>query len=89
MTASTSRRRVYTAADVARWAQSISDGVLGAEFRERHGLPVNQARQSAARLGLELPEATNVGRMRDAKTPPGERSTMWFPTRGGRRRRMT
>ena len=81
------RRRVYTPADVARWSQSISEGVVGGEFRERHGLPINSARQSAARLGLTLPEVVTAGRMRDAKAPATEdRSVMWFPTPRARRK---
>lgn len=86
---STSRRRVYTAADVARWAQSIKDGVLGAEFRERHGLSLDTARKSADRLGVHLPRVDRSGDIQKAKAPPVERSTLWFPTRGGTRRRMT
>jgi len=35
MTASTSRRRVYTAADVQRWRKALEDGVEGADFKAR------------------------------------------------------
>jgi hypothetical protein len=83
------RRRFYTPADVARWAQSITDGVLGAEFRERHGLSLDTARKSADRLGVPLPRVDRSGDIQKAKAPPVERNTLWFPTRGGTRRRMT
>ena len=87
MTASTSRRRVYTAADVARWRQALEDGIEGADFRSRFGTPLSAAREAASRMGESLPPIVRVDATKVRAL--GERSTLYMPTRGGRRRRMT
>jgi hypothetical protein len=87
MTASTSRRRVYTAADVERWRRALEDGIESEDFRARFGLPLNTARTAARRItGVDLPLIVRVDASR--VQVPGERSVMHMPTRGGRRRRM-
>ncbi len=87
MTTSTSRRRVYTAADVARWRQALTDGVEGDDFKARFGMSLSVAREAARRIsGEELPPIVRVDATK--VKVPGERSVMHMPTRGGRRRRM-
>lgn len=87
MTASTSRRRVYTAADVAKWRKALEDGVEGADFKERFRMDLSVAREAARRIsGEELPPIVRVDATK--VKVPGERSVMHMPTRGGRRRRM-
>lgn len=87
MTASTSRRRVYTAADVQRWRKALEDGVEGADFKARFSLELSVAREAARRIsGEELPPIVRVDATK--VKVPGERSTVHMPTRGGRRRRM-
>lgn len=87
MTTSTSRRRVYTAEDVAKWRKALEDGVEGPGFKERFRMELSVAREAARRIaGEELPPIVRVNASR--VKVPGERSVMHMPTRGGRRRRM-
>jgi hypothetical protein len=87
MTASTSRRRVYTVDDVAKWRRALEDGIEGADFKARFSLELSVAREAARRIaGEELPPIVRVDASR--VKVPGERSTVHMPTRGGRRRRM-
>ena len=87
MTASTSRRRVYTAEDVAKWRKALEDGVEGADFKVRFNMELSVAREAARRIsGEELPPIVRVNASR--VKVPGERSVMHMPTRGGRRRML-
>lgn len=68
----THRNTDATADDIIRWAQALSDGVERANFAERFGRSVENARRAAARHGVTLPRiAGHAGQIAKSKSPPG------------------